>query len=208
MTVALQKQGHEVNRKRVQRFMQLMGLEAIYPERNTGRPLPRHKIYPYLLRNLEVTRPNQVRCANITYISMRRGFMYLVAVMDSHSRHMLSWRLSNSLDCSFCIEALASRRPKIFNSDQGAQFTANEFTQVLLVRDIAISMDGLGRALDNVFLEWFWRSYKQEDINLKEYEHVKDLSSGTGAYNEFYSQRRPHQALGYRTPYEVYHAAT
>ena len=138
--------------------------------------------------------------------------MYLVAVMDWYSRHVLSWRLSNSLDCSFCIEALEealeSRRPEIFNSDQGAQFTANEFTQVLLARDIAISMDGRGRALDNVFIERFWRSYKQEDIYLKDYEHVDDLYHGTSAYIEFYSQRRPHQALGYRTPYEVYHAAT
>ena len=211
MVLALQEQGHDVNRKRVQRLMQLMDLEAIYPKKRTSDPAKGHKKYPYLLRNLEVRYPNQVWCTDITYIPMKRGYMYLVAIMDWYSRHVLSWRLSNSLETSFCIEALEDALrcncPKIFNSDQGAQFTAIEFTERLHQRSIAISMDGRRRALDNAFIERLWRSLKYEDIYLKEYQRVDDLYQGISSYFEFYSNKRPHQGLNYRTPREVYESS-
>lgn len=211
MVLALENLGFEANRKRVQRLMQIMGLEAIYPKKRTSDPAKGHKKYPYLLRDLSITSPDQVWCTDITYIPLRSGFMYLVAIMDWYSRHVLSWRLSNSLETSFCIEALeeALQRgcPKIFNSDQGAQFTASEFTDRLHEREISISMDGRRRALDNVFIERLWRSLKYEDIYLKEYQGVDDLYKGIESYFKFYSNERPHQGLGNRTPLEVYESS-
>lgn len=197
-----------VNRKRVQRLMRLMGIEAVYPKKRTSKPGAGHKIYPYLLRGIDVNHANQVWCTDITYIPLRHGFMYLVAVMDWYSRFVLSWRLSNSLDTTFCLEALeaatAFGKPEIFNSDQGAQFTSQEFTGRLLALGVAISMDGRGRALDNVFIERLWRSVKYEDIYLKDYEQVDDLYDGLERYFHFYDQERRHQGLGNRTPSEVY----
>jgi len=208
MTTWLERKGHDINRKRVQRLMRLMGLEAIYPRKNTSKPGLGHKIYPYLLRDVEVTLPNQVWCTDITYVPMTRGFMYLVAVMDWYSRHVISWRLSNSMDTRFCLdaldEALSHATPMIFNSDQGAQFTSTEFTERLLANNIAISMDGRGRALDNVFIERLWRSVKYEEIYLKEYENVDELYIGLSDYFAFYATQRPHQGLNNRTPFEVY----
>jgi putative transposase len=164
-----------------------------------------------LLRNVEISRVNQVWSTDITYIPLRRGFMYLVAVMDWHTRHVLSWQLSNSMETSFCIEALeealADGQPEIFNTDQGVQFTSRAFTSRLEARGVAISMDGRGRALDNVFIERLWRTVKYEDIYLKDYDHVADLYDGLTRYFAFYAQERPHQALNYRTPYEVYQEA-
>jgi putative transposase len=208
MAVHLSLPDAPVNRKRVQRLMQTMGIEAIYPKKRTTIPGLGHKVYPYLLRNLNVDRPNKVWCTDITYIPLRRGFMYLVAVMDWYSRFVLSWSLSNSLDASFCVTALEEAfelgRPEIFNSDQGAQFTCENFRNCLEEKSISISMDGRGRALDNVFIERLWRSLKYEDIYLKDYEQVDDLHKGLGHYFEFYNYRRRHQALEYETPYEVY----
>ncbi len=203
--------GAPVNRKRVQRLMRQMGIEAVYPKRKTSTPGAGHKIYPYLLRDLNVSRANQVWCSDITYVPLRHGFMYLVAIMDWFSRYVLSWRLSNSLDTSFCLEALDDALelglPEIFNTDQGAQFTSQAFTGRLLEEGVAISMDGRGRALDNVFIERLWRSLKYEDIYLKNYEGVDDLYDGLEQYFHFYDQERQHQALDYRTPYEVYQAS-
>jgi putative transposase len=200
-----------VNRKRVQRLMQKMGIEAVYPGKKTSVAGEGHKIYPYLLRALKVSRANQVWCTDITYIPLRHGFMYLAAVMDWYSRYVLSWRMSNSLDTRFCLEALESATefgvPEIFNSDQGAQFTSQAFTGRLQQLGVAISMDGRGRALDNVFIERLWRSVKYEDIYLKDYERVDDLFDGLEAYFQFYNQERRHQALDYRTPGEVYQAS-
>jgi putative transposase len=198
-----------VNRKRVQRLMRLMGLEAIYPKRRTTQPATGHKIYPYLLRDVDITRPNQVWSSDITYVPLRHGFMYLVAVLDWYSRYVLSWRLSNTLDGAFCLAALdaalARGQPEIFNTDQGSQFTATMFTSRLESCSIAISMDGRGRALDNVFIERLWRSVKHEDIYLKDYEDGWDLEAGLTAYFHFYCEKRVHQSLGYRTPADVYH---
>jgi len=208
MTLWLRRKGHDVNRKRVRRLMRLMGLEAIFPGKNTSVPNKEHKTYPYLLRGLSVTHPDHVWCTDITYIRMHRGFMYLVAIMDWYSRHVLSWRLSNSLDVRFCVdvvdEALGLSQPEIFNSDQGAQFTSTLFTDRLLSHGVAISMDGRGRALDNAFIERLWRSLKYEDIYLKEYANVDELYTGLTEYFDFYSKERPHQGLAGRTPYEVY----
>jgi putative transposase len=205
----LNKQGHPVNRKRVQRLMRLMGIEAIYQKPRTTIPSLENKVYPYLLRNVTITHCNHIWSTDITYIPMRQGFMYLVAVIDWFSRHVLSWRLSNSLDTSFCLEALedalTQATPEVFNTDQGAQFTSLEFTSLLASYGIAISMDGRGRALDNVYIERLWRSVKYEDIYLKDYETVDELYQGLTAYFAFYGQTRPHQALRYQTPYEVYH---
>jgi putative transposase len=199
-----------VNRKRVQRLMRRMGLEAIYPKRCTTRPAPGHKIYPYLLRNVAITRPNQVWSSDITYLPLRHGFLYLTAVLDWYSRYVLSWRLSNTLEGSFCLEALeealAGGRPEIFNSDQGAQFTSAAFTSRLQAEGIAISMDGRGRALDNVFVERLWRTVKYEEVYIKDYADGWDAEAQLRAYFEFYDHRRLHQALGYRTPAEVYSA--
>lgn len=211
MAVWLGKAGHDVNRKRIQRLMNVMGIEAIYRKPRTSIKSPENKVYPYLLRDVQVTRPDQVWCTDITYVPLRRGFMYLVAVMDWYSRHVLSWRLSNSLETSFCLEALEEAlergSPEIFNTDQGVQFTSAVFTGMLEAHGISISMDGRGRALDNVFIERLWRSVKYEDIYLKDYEAVDDLYEGLTSYLTFYGRERPHQALGYRTPYEVYQGA-
>lgn len=196
------------NRKRIQRLMRLMGIEAIYAKKRTTWPGAGHKIYPYLLRNVEIIRPNQVWSTDITYLPLRHGFLYLVAVLDWYSRHVLSWRLSNTLDLGFCLEALdealSVKQPEIFNSDQGSQFTATAFTDRLATRDIAISMDGRGRALDNVFVERLWRSVKYEEVYLKDYADGWEAEAGLREYFYFYSHERIHQALGYRTPAEVY----
>jgi putative transposase len=197
-----------VNRKRVQRLMRVMGLEAIYPRQRTTRPAAGHKIYPYLLRNLAITRPDQVWASDITYVPLRHGFMYLVAVMDWFSRCVLSWRLSNTLEGSFCLEALdealADRRPEIFNSDQGAQFTATAFTSRLEHCGVQVSMDGRGRALDNVFVERLWRSVKYEEVYLHDYRDGWEAEAGLARWFRFYCDERLHQALAYRTPSAVY----
>jgi putative transposase len=196
------------NRKRVQRLMRTMGIEAIYPRRRTTWPGAGHKIYPYLLRNVEVLRPDHVWSTDITYVPLRHGFLYLVAVMDWYSRHVLAWRLSNTLEGSFCIEALeealAAATPEIFNSDQGSQFTAGAFTSRLEARGIAVSMDGRGRALDNVFVERLWRSVKYEEVYLRDYADGWEAETCLRSYFRFYSHERIHQALGYRTPADVY----
>jgi putative transposase len=201
-------QGHTVNRKRVKRLMQLMGLAAIYQRPRTSRPAPEHRIYPYLLRGLVIERINQVWAADICYIPMARGFLYLVAVMDWVSRYVLAWRLSNLLDTSFCIaaleEALSKGRPEIFNTDQGSQFTGEDFTSVLRAHEVAISMDGRGRFSDNIFVERLWRSLKYEEVYLRAYESVAEARQGIASYFQFYNNERLHQALGYRTPRQVF----
>jgi putative transposase len=212
MAAWLRSLGHPVNRKRVQRLMRLMGLEAIHPKPRTSRPAPEHRIYPYLLRGVAVTRPNQVWCADITYIPMACGFLYLVVVMDWFSRRVLAWRLSNTMDAGFCVEALEGALdrygpPEIFNTDQGSQFTGLAFTGTLEAHGVAISMDGRGRWLDNVFVERLWRSLKYEEVYLHAYETVAAARAGIGAWLRFYNEERLHQALGYRTPMTV-HAAT
>ena len=201
--------GIVVNRKRVQRLMRKMGLEAIYPRPNVSRANKAHKKYPYLLRGMEITRPNQVWASDITYIRIERGFMYLTVVMDWYSRSVLSWRLSNTLDSSFCVEALEEAlgrygRPEIFNTDQGSQYTSESFTKVLLDEGIQISMNGKGRALDNVFVERLWRSVKYEEVYLRSYSMVQEVRSGLKEYFRFYNQERMHQSLDYRVPMAVY----
>lgn len=209
MTDWLVRQGHDVNRKRVQRLMRIMGLEGLFPGRKTTLPAAEHKVYPYLLRGLTIDRPNQVWCSDITYIPLRHGFLYLVAVMDWYSRHVLAWRLSNTMDTTFCIAALeaalACGQPEIFNTDQGAQFTSEAFTALLVQHRVAISMSGRGRAMDNVFIERLWRSVKYEDIYLKDYQHGADVTEGLTQWFDLYTNRRPHQGLKSRTPFEVYH---
>ena len=205
----LRRLGYKINRKRVQRLMRLMGLEAIYPRPKTSRPHPEHKVYPYLLRNLKIERPNQVWTTDITFIPMNRGFMYLVAVMDWHSRKVLSWRLSNTMDTDFCIEALeeAIRRydtPEIFNSDQGAQFTSKAFTGLLKDHGIAISMDGRRRVQDNIFIERLWWTLKYHYLYLRSFNNGADLRKSLGGWFSFYNRERFHQALDNRTPDEVY----
>jgi putative transposase len=211
MTAWLRTQGHLVNRKRVQRLMGLMGLEVIYQRPRTSRPAPGHRTYPYLLRGLAIERVNQVWAADITYIPMARGFLYLVAVMDWVSRYVLAWRLSNLLDASFCIEALEEAlrqgQPEIFNTDQGSQFTDEEFTGVLGAHGVAISMDGRGRFSDNIFVERLWRSLKYEEIYLRAYESVAEARQGIAGYFNFYNHERLHQALGYRAPRQVFEEA-
>ena len=210
MTAHLRREGYTVNRKRIQRLMQFMELQAICPKRKTTVPNKEHKIYPYLLRGLEITHPNQVWCSDITYIPMRNGFMYLIAIMDWFSRYVLVWELSNTLDGLFCLEALEQAliqgKPSIFNTDQGAQFTALAFTGRLEKAEVRISMDGRGRVFDNIFIERLWRSVKYEDVYLKDYETVPELDAGLHDYFELYNNDRPHQSLGYRTPAEVYFA--
>jgi putative transposase len=206
---ALRKEGREANRKRVQRLMRLMGIESMAPKPKTSEPHPEHVRYPYLLRGLAISRVNQVWATDITYIPMKAGFVYLVAIIDWYSRRVLSWRLSNTLDSQFCVEALeeALRRfgqPEIFNSDQGAQFTAEVFTKPLRERGIAISMDGKGRCLDNVFVERLWRSLKYEEVYLHVYDDVKAARTGIARYLAFYNDERAHQALGYQTPAGFY----
>lgn len=208
MTQMLRRQGHQVNPKRVARLMRLMGIQAIYPRPNTSKPAPEHKIYPYLLRNVRIERNNQVWSTDITYVPLPSGFMYLVAVIDWFSRFVLSWQLSNTLETQFCVDALelafAYGQPNIFNTDQGSQFTAYAFTAPLLARDIRISMDGRGRALDNIFIERLWRSVKYEDIYIKKYESVRALRAGLEGYFQLYNYERPHQSLAYATPAEIY----
>jgi putative transposase len=197
-----------VNRKRVQRLMRMMGIEAIYPQPRTTWPAAGEQIYPYLLRNLAVTRPDQVWSSDITYLPLRHGFLYLVAVLDWYSRYVLSWRLSNTLTGSFCTEALdealSQATPEIFNTDQGSQFTAAVFTSRLQNAGVAISMDGRGRAIDNVFIERLWRSVKYEEVYLKDYASGWEAEASLSAYFRFYNHERIHQSLGYRTPADIY----
>jgi putative transposase len=208
MTAYLQHQGYAINPKRVQRLMRLMGLAAVGPQPRTTQAAPGNKIYPYLLRELAITHPNQVWSTDITYIPMQRGFMYLVAVIDWYSRYVLAWEISNTLDGRFCLEALEAAlthgQPEIFNTDQGAQFTAQAFTGRLLVAGIRVSMDGRGRALDNVFCERLWRSVKYEDVYLRDYATGLDLARGLARYFNFYNYERPHQSLGYAVPAAVH----
>jgi putative transposase len=208
MMAWLKTQGEEVNRKRVRNLMAIMGLEAIHPGPRTTTRDADHKVYPYLLRGLTVERRDQVWSTDVTYIPLEGGFMYLAAVIDWYSRFVLSWRLSNTLDGRFCLEALEAAleggRPEIFNTDQGVQFTAKAFTGRLESAGIAVSMDGRGRALDNVFIERLWRSLKYEDIYLKAYSSVIDLHIGLSGWFAFYNHERLHQSLAYRTPAEVY----
>lgn len=203
--------GIPINRKRMQRHMRELGIAAIGPGPSTSKPAPGHKIFPYLLRDLRITRPNQVWSTDITYIRLNGGFAYLVAVIDWFSRYVLSWRLSNTMDMEFCVkaltEALEMGKPEIFNTDQRAQFTSPVFTDTLLSRGILVSMDGRGRALDNVFVERLWRSVKYEDIYLKGYEDLYQAEDGLGLYFEFYNTNRPHQSLSYRRPKEVHFSA-
>jgi putative transposase len=210
MTKWLEKQGYAVNRKRVQRLMRLMGLEAIYPKPKLSMPGQGHKVFPYLLRNVAIVRVDQVWSTDITYIPLASGFMYLAAIIDWFSRYVIAWRLSNTLDGSFCLEmldeALALGRPEVFNTDQGVQFTAEAFTSRLVNAGVAVSMDGKGRCLDNVFVERLWRTVKYEDIYIKGYEAVPPLQIGLGRFFPYYNNERMHQALDYRTPGEVYHA--
>lgn len=208
MTEWLATQGYEVNRKRISRLMQLMGIEAVYPKPRLSQPGEGHRVYPYLLRGVTVNRLNQVWSTDITYIRMAKGFVYLVAVMDWYSRYVLSWSLSLTMEIDFCIEALriALRRgrPEIFNSDQGAQFTSEKFTAELAAKEIAISMDGRGRCMDNIFIERLWRSLKYEEVYLKDYESVTEARTGIERYFRFYNQERLHQSLDYRTPAAIY----
>jgi putative transposase len=209
LVLALKGKGHTVNRKRVQRLMRVMGLEALVPKPSTSRSRPEHKKYPYLLRGLQVTKANQVWATDITYIPLARGFCYLVAVVDWFSRAVLAWRLSNTLEVGFCVEALEEALenfgvPDIFNTDQGVHFTSEAFTSVLLARGVRISMDGKGRCLDNVLVERLWRSLKYEEVYLHAYEDARAARGGIGRYMRFFNQERPHQSLQYRTPMAVY----
>ena len=209
MVQSLRQQGYSVNRKRVQRLMRQLGLAGMAPGPQTSRAHPQHKVYPYLLRGLPITRPDQVWSADITYVRLAQGFGYLVAIIDWYSRRVMGWMLSNTLDADFCVDCLQEAlrvhgRPEIFNTDQGVQFTSEAFTGVLKVAEVAISMDGRGRALDNVFVERLWRSVKYEDIFLKGYETLSDLRLGLEAYFRYYNQERPHQGLGNRTPETVH----
>jgi putative transposase len=212
MTEWLRAKGFEVNRKRVSRLMALMGVEAVYPKPKLSAPGEGHKIYPYLLRGVEVTRVNQVWSTDITYIRMAQGFVYLVAVMDWFSRYVLSWSLSLTMELDFCVEALKRAlrrgRPEIFNSDQGSQFTSEKFTGELQARQIAISMDGRGRCVDNIFIERLWRSLKYEEVYLKDYSSVTEARASLESYIRFYNQERLHQSLDYRTPAALYKGGT
>jgi len=206
----LRTRGYDVNRKRVSRLMTLMGIEAVYPKPKLSQPGEGHRIYPYLLRGVGVDRVNQVWSTDITYIRMAQGFVYLVAVMDWFSRYVLSWRLSLTMELDFCVEALKCAlrrgRPEIFNSDQGSQFTSEKFIGELAARQIAISMDGRGRCMDNIFIERLWRSLKYEEVYLKDYESVNAARAGIERYIRFYNQERLHQSLQYRTPAMIWQA--
>lgn len=210
MLAYLRRQGYAVNHKRVRRLLQKMGLQAIYPKPRTSVSNPEHKIYPYLLPGLDITYVNQVWSTDITYIPMPHGFMYLVAVMDWYSRYVLAWQLSNTLDSDFCLAALQQAllwgKPEIFNTDQGVQFTATQFTDYLEKAEIRISMDGRGRALDNIFVERLWRSVKYEDIYPHAYDTVPKLERGLDAYFQLYNHDRLHESLAYHTPAEVHFA--
>jgi len=209
MTFELNKEGRGVNRKRVQRLLRVMGIEALVPRPGTSKPAPGHKIYPYLLRGLAIAEPNHVWAADITYIPMARGFLYLVAIIDWVSRAVLAWRLSNTIDSRFCVEALQEAlerygKPKIFNTDQGAQFTSAAFTDKLEKPGVAISMDGRGRFMDNIFIERLWRSIKYEEVHLKAYADGREARAGIGSWMTFYNFRRPHQAMNNQTPMAVW----
>jgi putative transposase len=210
MTAYLRRAGYPVNHKRVQRLMQTMGIQAIHPASHTTTRSPQHKVYPYLLRNLTITRPLQVWSSDITYVPMPKGFMYLVAIIDWYSRYVVAWQISNTLDGRFCLDALhqalQTGTPNIVNTDQGIQFTATAFTACLEDAGIRISMDGRGRALDNIFIERLWRSVKYEDLYIKEYPTVPDLAAGLEQYFAFYNHERLHQSLDYRTPAELHFA--
>ena len=210
MTEWLTTVGHRVNRKRVSRLMELLGIQAVYPKPKLSQPGEGHKIYPYLLNDVAITRVNQVWSTDITYIRMAEGFLYLVAVMDWFSRFVLSWALSLTMEVDFCLDALERAlrwgRPEIFNSDQGSQFTSEKFTGVLAQRGVAISMDGRGRCLDNIFIERLWRSLKYEEVYLRDYMRVPEARSGIGNWFRFYNHQRFHQSLEYRTPAAVFHA--
>jgi putative transposase len=211
MAAVLRRDGWSANRKRVKRLMRVMGLEAIYQKPSTSRGRPGHKMYPYLLRGLVIDRPNRVWCADITYIPMAKGFVYLVAVMDWFSRRVLAWRVSITMDTAFCVEALQEAmdrhgQPEIFNTDQGVQFTSADFLGELEPRGVRISMDGKGRYLDNIFIERLWRSLKYEEVYIKAYGSVAAARLGLGSWLTFYNGERPHQALDYRTPCEVFAA--
>jgi len=210
MRTVLNREGYQVNRKRIQRLMRLMGIQAIYPKPRLSIGGQGHKIYPYLLKGLTIDRPDQVWCSDITYIRLTHGFVYLVAVMDWYSRFVLSWRLSNTLDTEFCLEALKEAldrgKPDIFNTDQGSQFTSEDHTGLLKEAGIKISMDGRGRVFDNILIERLWRTLKYQDIYIKDYQTVMELSVGLDAYFKFYNYERPHQSLGARTPARVYYS--
>jgi putative transposase len=208
MTAWLQRQGYPVNHKRIRRLMRLMGLAAIYPKPRLSQVLQEHETFPYLLRELDIIRPNQVWCTDITYIRLIQGFVYLVVMMDWYSRYVLSWAMSTTMDTTFCVEALHRAldraTPEIFNSDQGPQFTSREFTEGLKEAGIAISMDGRGRVYDNIFIERLWRSVKYEEVYLHDYVTVRTARTRLGGYFDYYNTERPHQALEYNTPAEVY----
>src|SRR6267154_2622770 len=209
MTFELNKEGRGVNRKRVQRLMRVMGIEALVPRPGTSKAAPGHKIYPYLLRGLAITEPNHVWASDITYIPMAHGFLYLVAIIDWASRAVLAWRLSNTIDSGFCVEALEEAlarhgKPRIFNTDQGAQFTSAAFTGKLEAASVAISMDGRGRFMDNIFIERLWRSIKYEEVHLKAYADGREARAGIGSWMTFYNFRRPHQAMNNQTPMAVW----
>ncbi len=208
MTEWLRAKGYAVNAKRVRRLLRLMGLAAQYPKPRLSQPGAAHQVYPYLLKDVSIERADQVWSTDITYVRLRGGFIYLVAIMDWYSRYVLSWEVSTSLEGSFCVAALdrALRRsaPEVFNSDQGSQFTSRGFTQVLIERGVKVSMDGRGRVFDNIFIERLWRSVKYEEVYLKEYRSVGEAVAGLGGYFDFYNRERLHQSLGYRTPEAVY----
>lgn len=208
ITKELKEKGRVVNRKKVQRLMRLMGIQAIYPKPKTSIKNKAHEIYPYLLKDLEIKRSNQVWAVDITYLKLGKGFMYLVALIDIHSRYIISWELSNTLDAEFCVEmlrhALQFIKPEIVNSDQGCQFTSEAWINTLKESEVAISMDGKGRCLDNIYIERFWRSFKYEDFYLNDYQSVTELRQGVKNYIKFYNHKRWHQSLNYKTPAEVY----
>jgi len=213
MVIHLKKLGHLVNRKRIQRLMGKLGLIGMAPGPNTSRPHPEHKVYPYLLRGVAVVSPNHVWSTDITYIRLAHGFVYLMAIIDWYSRKVLAWRISNTLDGRFCIDCLEQAlqvfgNPMIFNTDQGSQYTRKAFTDILELHSIDISMDGRGRALDNIFVERLWRSVKYEDIYLKGYVTIPELQLGLSTYFRFYNTKRFHQSLDYKTPDEVYRTAS
>ncbi len=213
MTLHFRRLGYKVNRKRIQRLMRLMGIEAIYPKPKTSRGHPDHKIYPYRLKDLTINRPNQVWAADITYVPMARGFMFLVAVMDWYSRKVLSFRLSNTLDTDFCLEAVSEAiqtygPPEVFNTDQGAQFTSRGFTDLLEQHQIVISMDGRGRVKDNIFIERLWWTVKYQYLYLRSFDSGLELRQGLEGWFRFYNQERPHQSFGQLTPDEVFYGST
>jgi putative transposase len=208
MTIWLRRQGHPVNPKRIRRLMRLMGLEAVYPKPRLSKASPEHKKYPYLLKDLVIDRPDQVWCADMTYIRMLHGFVYLTVIMDWNSRYVLSWEISTTMDAAFCVsaldQALELSKPEIFNTDQGSQFTSTDFIRRLEERQVRISMDGRGRAYDNIFVERLWRTVKYEEVYLHQYTMVSDARRSLDKYFLFYNMERMHESLGYRTPYEVY----